>query len=197
MDSEIPYAGRAFLYVLCMDGPEDLLKVGISKNPLTRWCSFHPRWFEVFDLEHSFLIEAESRRDAQSLEAELHRALDAHRCPMPMTMRGWAGGGTEWYRGAYPTVRRLGKELSSQGYVVRDTARPWLTAALRAQQEMLISMIYQAHTDQRAGWLTPTQKQALQDLLDAHRALNPDVFKSWPSGLLDDLALPVIAVKHG
>lgn len=91
--------GPAFLYVLRMSGAEDLLKVGLSADPVARWSSFHRRWFEAFDLEHSLLVETGSRAEAQRLETTLHRALQAHGCPVPLTMRAFAGGATEWYRG--------------------------------------------------------------------------------------------------
>ena len=95
------YNGRGFMYVAVCSGPEDMIKVGLSHDPLARLSAFHPRWFEAFDLEHSLLIETETRRDAQELETALHRKLIDHNCPQPMTMRAEVGGGTEWYRGAY------------------------------------------------------------------------------------------------
>jgi hypothetical protein len=185
----IPYAGRAFLYVLCLDGAEDLLKVGISQHPLARWSAFHPRWFEAFDLEHSLFVETETRRDAQALETRLHRALDAHRCPVPMTMREQAGGATEWYRGAHPVVRGFVEDLATQGYVVHRTAKPWLVAAMRERQDALVGLIEQAHADDNAGGLSAMQRRALRDLLDAHRALDPGIAATWPARLLDDLGL--------
>ena len=101
------YRGRAFLYVLVTAGPEDLLKVGLTHNPLQRWSSFHPRWFEAFDLDHSLLIETETRADAQAVETSLHRHLVAQQCPMPLTMFASAGGATEWYRGGLFDRTRL------------------------------------------------------------------------------------------
>ena len=65
------YVGRAFLYVLVAAGPEDLLKIGLTHDPLARWSSFHPRWFEAFDVQHSMLIETDSRAEAQALETGL------------------------------------------------------------------------------------------------------------------------------
>ncbi|GAA5007282.1 GIY-YIG nuclease family protein [Pseudoluteimonas lycopersici] len=185
--TDIRYAGRAFLYVLRLSGPEDILKVGISQNPFMRWPAFHPRWFEAFDLEHSLLVETETRSDAQCIETQMHRTLNSHRCPVPMTMRQQAGGETEWYRGAYSAIRRIMEELTAQGYVVHNTATPWLAAVMREQQDTLVGLIHQAHSDARAGWLTSMQRQALFDLLDAHRALDPGVATAWPAELLADL----------
>ena len=79
------YRGRGFVYVLATAGAEDLLKIGMTHDPLERWSAFHPRWFEAFDLEHSLLVETETRRDAQALETRLHHCLAAHHCPVPLT----------------------------------------------------------------------------------------------------------------
>ena len=107
--------GRDLLYVLRTAGPEDLLKVGITNNPLVRWSSFHIRWFEAFDLADSVLVEAERRIDAQALETSLHRRLSEHSCPIPLTMRLAAGGETEWYRGADLPVRQFIAECRAAG----------------------------------------------------------------------------------
>jgi len=29
----------------------------MSHDPLARWSAFHPRWFEVFDLDHGLRVE--------------------------------------------------------------------------------------------------------------------------------------------
>ena len=52
----IPSRGRCFLYVFPCDW-EDLLKLGISRDPLDRVQALHPRWFEFFDLGRGFLVE--------------------------------------------------------------------------------------------------------------------------------------------
>ncbi|MGH8109020.1 MAG: hypothetical protein ACREO1_09945 [Arenimonas sp.] len=54
-DVPADYRGRGFLYVAVCGGPEDMIKVGLSHDPLSRWSAFHSRWFEAFDLEHSLL----------------------------------------------------------------------------------------------------------------------------------------------
>jgi hypothetical protein len=185
----IPYAGRAFVYALCLQGPEDLLKVGMSRDPLARWSSFHPRWFEAFDLDRSLLVETETRTDAQALETRLHRLLRAHRCPVPMTMRTQAGGANEWYRGAAAAARGFVDELQSRGHVVHRAARPWLAAAMRLRQDALVGLIHQAHAEHCAGWLSAAQRASLRDLLDAHRALDPGVETAWPLALLDETGI--------
>ena len=183
------YRGRAFLYVLPASGPEDLLKVGMTHDPLQRWSAFHPRWFEVFDLDHCSLVETETRSDAQELETRLHRMLEAYSCPMPLTMRGQAGGATEWYRGAYAAVRRFVNEQATRGFVVHSSAVPWLKIVMHQQQERLEGLLRQAHADHTAGWLSPAQQRALQDLIDAHRCMDPEVSGRLPAEILDALGL--------
>ncbi len=185
--ASIPYVGRAFLYVLRLEGAEDVLKVGLSRDPLARWSSFHPRWFEAFDLDRSVLVETESRKDAQALETRLHRMLAIHGCPMPLTVRVQAGGGSEWYRGAWPVVREFVDDLDGLGYVVHGSATPWLAAALGGRRDSFAGLVQQAYSDDSAGWLAPAQRNALQDLLDAHRALDPGFDPDWLAGMLDDL----------
>jgi hypothetical protein len=189
MHGGIPYAGRAFLYVLRLEGAEDLLKVGMSRDPLARWSSFHPRWFEAFDLDRSLLVETETRADARTLETRLHRLLRTHRCPLPLSVRERAGGGTEWYRGAAAAAHAFVDEAGSRGYVVHRAARSWLVAAMRQRQDALVGLIHQAHADHCAGWLSPAQRASLRDLLDAHRALDPGAATAWPQALLDDMGI--------
>ncbi|MBS0225729.1 MAG: GIY-YIG nuclease family protein [Proteobacteria bacterium] len=185
------YRGRAFLYALLASGPEDLLKVGMTHDPLARWSAFHPRWFEVFDLDHSLLVETETRSDAQELETRLHRMLEAYSCPMPITMRGQAGGATEWYRGAYAAVRRFVSEQAALGFVVHASAMPWLKAAMHQQQERLEGLLRQAYADHMAGWLAPAQQRALQDLIDAHRCMDPEVPARLPTDILAALGIAI------
>jgi hypothetical protein len=183
------YRGRAFLYALVAAGPEDLLKVGLTRDPLARWSSFHPRWFEAFDIGRSLLVETETRADAQALETRLHRMLAEHRCPMPITMRDQAGGGTEWYRGAYAAVRRHVDGLQATGYIVHATATPWLGAAMRGRQDRLEGLLRQARAEHMAGWLSPAQRRALRDLVDAHRFLDPQLPSRLSADVLDALGI--------
>ncbi|RZA12322.1 MAG: GIY-YIG nuclease family protein [Lysobacteraceae bacterium] len=175
--------GRAFLYVLRMSGAEDLLKVGLTHDPVARWSSFHRRWFEAFDLDHSLLVETESRADAQALETSLHRSLVAHGCPAPLTMRLAAGGATEWYRGAWPAVRDFVDRCGAEGYTVHAEARTHVALAMRARRDRLATVVDQAFREHLDRLLVPAQLDAVRDLVDAHRALGED---------LSDLAAPEV-----
>lgn len=167
--------GPAFLYVLRMSGAEDLLKVGLTADPVARWSGFHRRWFEAFDLERTLLVETDSRRDAQRLETALHRALKEHGCPVPLTMRRFAGGATEWYRGASAAAREFVVRCGEEGFVVHVDVRPQVAATLRAQRHVLASVLDQAARNERDGVLTPEEIEAVRDLADAHRAFGADL----------------------
>ena len=186
--SEAAYAGRCFLYVLAMSGPEDLLKVGMTHDPLARWSAFHPRWFEVFDLDHSLLVETETREDAQAIETTLHRHLSAHQCPVPLTMRLAAGGVTEWYRGAYSAARHFALEREQMGYRVHRRARSWLVPHMALASEQIPSVVHQAFEDHCSGFLSATQLDSIRNLLDAHRSFDADI---------DALVLPGLATELG
>lgn len=169
------YRGRAFLYVLLTAGPEDLLKVGLTHHPLQRWSSFHPRWFKAFDLDHSLLIETETRGDAQALETSLHRHLVAHRCPMPLTMFAGAGGVTEWYRGAYSKARGFALECERNGYLVHQRSRDWLASAMAEDLASVDGLVREASERLCAGLLTPCQLDHLRARLEAHAEFGADL----------------------
>lgn len=181
--------GPAFLYVLRMSGAEDLLKVGLTADPVARWSGFHRRWFEAFDLERSLLVETESRRDAQRLETALHRLLKEHGCPVPLTMRAFAGGATEWYRGASAAARGFVARCGDEGFTVHADARPHVASAMYAQRHVLASVLDQAARNERDGVLTPEEIGAVRDLADAHRAFGLELSALIPADVLELLRL--------
>lgn len=174
--------GRAVTYVLALAGHEDILKVGHCGDLLARWSAFHPRWFEAFDLERSAVVHCETRADARRLEHSLHRRLALHRCPVPMTMRGWAGGATEWFRGAHGDAMGFVEEQASAGFMVESGVRGHLARSLKLQRQGLFSLVEQAARDEAVGAFSDAQRAALRDLLDAHRAFGAD---------LDGIELPL------
>jgi hypothetical protein len=60
---------------------------------------------------------------------------------------------------------------------------------MRARQDGIVGLVQQAHSDHCAGWLAPAQRRALQDLLDAHRALDPGVATDWPLEQLGEMGI--------
>ena len=185
--SPIDLDARAWLYVLAASGHEDLLKVGLTRNPLARWSAFHPRWYEAFDLRHSLLVGCETRADAQRLETALHQALDAHRCPMPMTLRLAAGGSTEWYRGAYAQARRFVDDCAAQGHSVQMDAATFLSARMAMEAQQLDTLLREAHAGLLDGWLSPAQCAALVDRVDGHCQFDPGLQMRLPQPAWQEL----------
>ena len=164
---------RAWLYVLALNGPEDLIKVGLTNDPVSRWSALHARWYEAFDLANSMLVACESRKDAQQLETELHRQLSEHSCPpMPLAIRAAAAGCTEWYRGAYPRVRRYVDSCEAQGYPVVRCALEHVAHEMKGAAYRLEELLRLAHRELLDGMLGDEQLRALVNLVDGHRAFD-------------------------
>lgn len=185
-----PSRGRCYLYVF----PgywEDLLKLGISRDPLERIRSLHPRWFEFFDLDAGWLVELDRVREAQALELALKHALAAHRAVAPLTVREEAGGHTEWLRGAGARLWVEAGALQAQGHRVHAPLRPWLRDALAADSERLFAWT-QAMADADVLEEPAARgdlRQAVRDALDACVALGipletrlPDRVWGWYRG---------------
>ncbi|NUS38877.1 MAG: GIY-YIG nuclease family protein [Lysobacter sp.] len=189
----VPSRGRCFLYVFPC-GWEDLLKLGISRDPLDRLQALHPRWFDLFDPGRGFLVEFDRVRDARDRELELGHRLAAHRAVAPLTVRVAAGGHTEWFRGASPALDEAMQALAAQGHVVHAPLRPWLRAALQARCALLYAWT-QAMLDAddlAARDAASPRRQAVRDALDAFAALEidlapllPDAVLAWYRGLRD------------
>ncbi|MBB6064994.1 GIY-YIG nuclease family protein [Pseudoxanthomonas broegbernensis] len=113
-----------YLYVLPL-AYEDILKLGISHDPLARAQAFSRRYYEFFDLSRSLLVEFDSRREAQARETELHRKLRDWNAVQPITVPGVAEGKTEWYRGAYAALLADISDDAASGYTVHAPALGW------------------------------------------------------------------------
>ena len=178
--------GRCFLYVLSWASQEDVLKLGFSRDPLERLQALHPRYFEVFDLERAFLVEAEAVRDARGLELELRRVLVAHNAPAPLTVRREAAGHTEWYRGAFAQLAEARGALEARGYVLHDPLRPWLRQALLERGDLLFSWTQAMLSPEELEWhaaTTPGQR-AVRDVLDAYAAFDIALEPVLPEAVL-------------
>lgn len=118
--------GRAFVYVLpCRD--EDLLKVGFSRDPLQRLQTLHSRFFHFFDLDRAFLIHTDYVRDARRIERRFITTFAEQRSPAPLVVPDAAAGYTEWYRGVYPDVALMARDLcEAEGFTLRAPLRDWL-----------------------------------------------------------------------
>lgn len=142
MTDEAPYPrfasqGRAYVYVVpCRD--EDLLKLGFSRDPFTRFSTLHRRFFEFFDLDRGLLVDAERVAAARRIERRLIGAFTDYRAMAPLVVPATAGGHTEWYRGAHPEVAGLLRSIAAEeGLMLKDGLRPWLRAHLMNRADLL------------------------------------------------------------
>jgi hypothetical protein len=173
-------SGPSFVYVLPCLG-EDLLKLGMSRDPLDRFQNLHRRWFDFFDLETARLVETDSVREARAIETRLRKALREHNAPAPLLVSSSAGGQTEWFRGALDTLERETDALRVGGLRVHAPARGWLRDALAMRGSLLFhwsSRMLEAIDPDFAPPLSsrpPTGiERTLRDALDAYAALDLD-----------------------
>jgi hypothetical protein len=129
--------GRTFVYAFPCRG-EDILKVGFSRDPVTRLRTLHACFFAFFDLERGLLIETDHLRDARRIERLLITTFAAHRASAPLVVRQAAAGHTEWYRGVYPQVAALMRNLcAEEGFLLHPSLRDWLRARFDERSEVL------------------------------------------------------------
>lgn len=182
--------GVCYVYVLPC-AYEDLLKLGFSRNPLSRAQALQARYYEFFDLDRAFLIETETVRDARDLELRLRHALIEHNAPAPLTVRREAGGHSEWYRGAFAILAGQGDLLETQGHHLHRPSRNWFTRELAAQGDQLFerASLLLAQLQGDLDWLRrpemSTLLRNLLDVLDAHTALEIDLEPRLPQAVLD------------
>ena len=168
------------LYILPLLN-EDLVKLGISVDPLARVRAFAPRYYECFDLERSCLVGFDSVAEARRRETGLHRQLRSWNAPRPLTVPLRAGGHTEWYRGASGLLRDEAARDLQLGYPVHQPAGDWWRQRLQEERPLLFEWGEQHLRDLPSGALPQTALwQSIVDVLDA-----------WPAlGLRVDDALP-------
>ena len=184
-------SGPSFLYVLPCFG-EDLLKLGMSRDPLDRFQTLHPRWFDFFDLDAARLVETDSVSEARAIETRLRRALRAHNAPAPLLVSAAAGGQTEWFRGALDPLTRATDAVHDAGLRVHAPARPWLQDALATRGSLLFhwSMrMLEAIDPDFAPALCSSRaltglERTLCDALDAYDRLAIDVEPRVPDAVL-------------
>ena len=182
-----PSRGRSYLYVLPC-AYEDILKLGFSRDPLERMQSLHPRWFEFFDLDRAFLVEAETARDARDLELGLAGIVADHNAPAPLVIRREAAGHTEWYRGAYDALATTAQALAAGGYVMHSPLRPWLRQRLMERSDRLFSWTLAVlSADALDGVVVDSAVRAVADALDAFASMDID---------LDPLLAPPVLEWH-
>jgi hypothetical protein len=129
-------SGASFVYVFPRPG-EDILKLGMSRDPLERLQALHSRWYEFFDLDAGWLCETDRVCDARALELRLSRTLQGLRAPAPLTVAARAGGATEWFRGAAQSLDVHADDLAMAGHRLHRPLLPWLRQRMDEQAGLL------------------------------------------------------------
>jgi len=183
-------SGPSFLYVLPCLG-EDLLKLGMSRDPLDRFQSLHPRWFDFFDLDRTRLVQTDSVREARAIETRLRKILRLHNAPAPLLVSTTAGGHTEWFRGALDTLQQETDAMHAAGLRVHSPARPWLQEALVVRGSLLFhwsSRMLEAIDPDFAPGFTSRMltglETTLRDALDAYAFFAIDLEPLVPEKVL-------------
>jgi hypothetical protein len=173
--------GPGYLYVLPC-AYEDLLKLGFSRDPLARMQAIHPRWYEFFDLERALVVQAETVREVQALEARYKQLLAEHNAPAPLLASVVAGGASEWYRGAYAALDVIADELAASGFLAYRPLRPWLRERLLAHADRLYSWTRLLTADDLDD-PTSAAPRLVRNVLDAYSALGIDLAPWLPSDI--------------
>ncbi len=128
--------GRTFLYAFPCAG-EDFAKLGIARDPMIRLQAFSRRYYDFFDLEQGWLVEAESVREARAWESHWKRLLREHAAPAPLLIPAGAGGHTEWFRGASAQLQHARQTLADEGFEVHAPLSAWVKGQLQPWRDQL------------------------------------------------------------
>jgi len=181
--------GHCYTYVLpCRDA--DLLKVGLSRDPLARFQTLHARYFEFFDLERGALVEMDHVRDARRLESRLKELFADNRAVAPLVVPDSAAGYTEWYRGVYPEALAVVEAArAAEGYRIHAPLRSWLRDRLDHDDALfewslqMLKLIEFHHFN--AGEVPrPGHDRSLRNVLDAYEAVGLALDERVPAAVL-------------
>lgn len=183
--------GRSYVYVVpCRD--DTVLKIGFSRDPLQRFSSLHPRYYEFFDLDRGALVETAYVRDARRIERRFFAMLAPYSAPAPLVVPKAAAGQTEWYRGVHDDALAIARDLCiSGGHELYVPLKEWLRARLNERSDLLFDWCSKAlemakferfnpgYGEERLRW-----ESALRDVLDAYEAVGLPVASFVPKEVL-------------
>jgi hypothetical protein len=171
-------ASRTFVYVLPSIG-EDLVKVGLTHDPLERFRTFHLRFYAHFDLERGLLIETEHLREARRVERLFIERWPDHRAHAPTVVNEAAGGYTEWFRGIEAWVPDFASRVAERyGYTLHAPLKTWLKERLAEQADVLYqwssAMLdgIQQHTLYQPQLCDHRSEAMLRDMLNMYAAMD-------------------------
>ena len=182
--------GRTFVYVFQCVG-EDILKVGFSSAPLSRLRALHSRYFEFFDLDRSFLMEADYLRDARRIERLFINTLVDHQAPSPLVVKREAAGHTEWHRSAYSQALAMGKDIcTKEALVMHSPLRAWLLSRFNERMDLLYqwssSLLNAIEFAQQNGApeVANHYGNVLRDVIDEHMILGAELKDRVPKNVM-------------
>lgn len=176
--------GRAFVYVVgCRD--DTLFKIGFTRDPMDRWRTLHPRFFDFFGLDRGILVATEKVSEARALERRLLETFSSWQSPAPLAVRPSAGGSSEWFRGEMAEAVDAAKEAASHHGWRWQRPDEWLRSALSARQDLLFAWTsamleafeFERHNATPAGSAQAgaVYERALLDTLDAFGCVGLDI----------------------
>lgn len=179
-----PERGRAFVYVVgCRD--DTLFKIGFTRDPLDRWRTLHPRFFEFFGLDQGILVATEKVGEARALERRLLQDFADYQALAPLAVRAAAGGHSEWFRGTLAEAVDVAKEVASQHAWPWQLPQEWMRSSLSERRDLLFAWTaamleaweFERHnaTPAASAQAGAAYERALVDALDAFRAVGLDV----------------------
>lgn len=168
----------AFVYVFPARN-DDILKLGMSRDPFERLRSFHPRYYEFFDIDQGWIVQADDERNAFRIENELGKFLAIHNAMSPLQVDRRAGGHTEWYRGAMTPLRERAEAIvRAGGHPPIDKLGEWVPRRLITDASLMFewsnTMLdgIDAYADTPQGSMLET---TLRNALDAYAFFQIDI----------------------
>lgn len=184
-------SGRTYVYVLPSIG-EDLVKVGLTHDPLARFRAFQPRFYAHFDLERGLLIETARLREARRVERLLIERWPEHRACAPIVVDEAAGGYTEWFRGIESIIPDFASRIAERyGHALHAPLKAWLTRKLAGQADVLYqwSSTLLDEIGQRALCRADVHDQRaesmLRDMLEMYAAMDFSLESLVPAAVFD------------
>ncbi|MBO9662762.1 GIY-YIG nuclease family protein [Dokdonella sp.] len=167
----------------CRD--DTLLKIGFTRDPMDRWRTLHPRFFEFFGLDQGILVATEKVGEARALERRLLETFSSDQALAPLAVRATAGGSSEWFRGVMAEAVDAAKDAASRQGWRWQQPDEWMRSMLTARLDvlfawtsaMLEALEFERHNappvaSAQAG---AVYERALLDTLDAFRSVGLDV----------------------
>ena len=182
---------RAYVYVLpCRD--ENLLKIGVSRDPVQRLRTLHPRFFAFFDLDRAVLLETDFVREARAIERQMIGLYSPYQALAPLIVPDSAGGHTEWYRGIVDEVTAtLAKISVENGMSLHSPLRTWLrerfqdsASLLHGWSAWMLEAIEYERFNLPAELQSGQHERTLRNVLDCYASLGIDLALALPAAVL-------------